>query len=85
MSFRTQLTALLTLSTVIAAPSSEAGRDSQSLKVTPTLKPLHIAGKVLRAGELPGFVPKQCPATVTSVAAWNKVAPSGGIDVEARS
>lgn len=48
------------------------------------VKPLRITGRVLRAGELPGFVPKERPAAVTSVAAWNKVAPSGGIDVEAR-
>jgi len=49
-----------------------------------TVEPLPITGRVLRAGELPGFVPKERPATVASVAAWNKVAPSGGIDVEAR-
>jgi len=39
---------------------------------------------VLCAGELPGFARKECPPTVTSVGAWNKVAPSGGIDVESR-
>ena len=48
------------------------------------VKPLHITGRVLRAGELRGFVPKARAATVASVAGWNKIAPSGGIDVEAR-
>lgn len=48
------------------------------------VKPLTLTQRVLRAGELPGFVPKERPAAVTSVAAWNKVAPSDGIDVEAR-
>ena len=47
-------------------------------------KPLSLAGRVLRAGEFPGFVPKQHPATLTDVAAWNRVAPSGGVDVRAR-
>ena len=48
------------------------------------VKPLPITERVLHANELPGFVPKERPAVVASVAAWNKVAPSGGIDVEAR-
>jgi hypothetical protein len=49
-----------------------------------TVKPLHITGRVLRANELPGFAPSERPATVASVASWNKIAPSGGIDIEAR-
>ena len=47
-------------------------------------KPLSLAGRVMRVGEFPGFVPKQRPSALTDVAAWNKVAPSGGVDVRAR-
>ncbi len=47
-------------------------------------KPLFIGDRVLRAGELPGFAPSGTPKVVASVAAWNKVAPSGGIDLEPR-
>ena len=49
-----------------------------------TAKPLPLVLRVLRADELQGFVPKDRATTVASVAAWNKVAPSGGINVEAR-
>ena len=46
MSFRAQLTALLALSTVVAASSAQAaGGDSKSFNVTSTLKPLHITGE----------------------------------------
>lgn len=69
---------------LIASSAMAADGTTQSFQVTSTLKPLYITGRVLHAGDLPGFVPKQCPATVTDVAAWNKVAPSGGIDIEAR-
>jgi hypothetical protein len=85
MSCKSQLTGLLLISSVIATSSALAASGNRQLfKATSTLKPLHITGRVLRAGDLPGFVPKQRPTTVISVAAWNKVAPSGGIDVEAR-
>jgi hypothetical protein len=47
-------------------------------------KPLPLDMRVLRAGELPGFVPKERAAVVTSAADWAKVAPSGGIDVATR-
>ena len=46
--------------------------------------PLPITGRVLHANELPGFAPIERPATVVSVSSWNKLAPSGGIDVAAR-
>jgi hypothetical protein len=49
-----------------------------------TGKPLPLAGRVMRAGDFPGFVPKQQPSALTDVAAWNKVAPSGGIDIRTR-
>jgi hypothetical protein len=49
-----------------------------------TGKPLSLAGRVMLAGEFPGFVPKQQPSALADVAAWNKVAPSGGVDVRAR-
>jgi hypothetical protein len=47
-------------------------------------KPLSLAGRVIRAGEFAGFVPKQRASALTDVAEWNKVAPSGGVDVRAR-
>jgi hypothetical protein len=47
-------------------------------------KPLPLAGRVMRAGEFPGFAANQQPSVLTDVAAWNKVAPSGGVDVRAR-
>lgn len=53
-------------------------------RLAATVKPLHITERVLRADEFPGFAPKEHPTTVASVVAWNKVAPSGGIDVTAR-
>ena len=85
MSRKSHVSALLLISSVVAtSPALAAGGNTQLLKGTSTLKPLHIAGRVLRAGDLPGFVPKERPTTVTSVVAWSKVAPSGGIDVEAR-
>lgn len=49
-----------------------------------TVKPLPLIVRVLRAGELPGFAPKERPTAVASAAAWNKVAPSGGIDIASR-
>jgi hypothetical protein len=67
-----------------ASSALAANASTRSSQGTRTLKPLYITGRVLRAGDLPGFAPKQCPATVSDVAAWNKVAPSGGVDVEAR-
>jgi hypothetical protein len=47
-------------------------------------KPLALTGRVLHAGDLPGFAPSGRPAAVANVAAWNKIAPSGGIDVAAQ-
>ncbi len=85
MTRRAQITALLLVCTVIAtSPAWAAGSSSPSSQITSTLKPLQITGRVLRSGDLPGFAPRERPTTVTSVAAWNKVAPSGGIDVEDR-
>ncbi len=52
--------------------------------VADTGKPLPLTLRVLRAGELGGFVPKERATTVASAAAWSKVAPSGGIDVTSR-
>ena len=49
-----------------------------------TGKPLPLARRVILPGEFPDFVPKQQPKALTDVAAWNKVAPSGGVDVRAR-
>ena len=49
-----------------------------------TAKPLPLIVRVLRAGELPGFAPRERPTTVASAVAWNRVAPSGGIDLTAR-
>jgi hypothetical protein len=71
-------TALLIVVAALLLPVAAAARSEA------TGKPLYITGRVLRANELLGFVPKERPATVASVAAWNKVAPTGGIDVEAR-
>ena len=64
---------VIVLLPLVARPSSAA-----------TGQPLPLAGRVLRAGEFPGFIPKQQPSALTDVAAWNKVAPSGGVDVRAR-
>ena len=47
-------------------------------------KPLHITGRLLQANELPAFVPAERAGVVTNVTAWNKVAPSGGVDVTNR-
>jgi hypothetical protein len=63
---------------VLAAPGVGVTRSGS------TVKPLHITGRVLRANELPGFVPKERATVVASASAWNKVAPEGGINVEAR-
>ena len=49
-----------------------------------TVKPLHITGRVLQANELPAFAPAERAGVVTNVTAWNKVAPSGGVDVTIR-
>ena len=85
MSRKSHVSALLLISSVIATSSAlAAGGNTQLLKGTTTLNPLHITGRVLRAGDLPGFVPKERPTTVTSAVAWSKVAPSGGVDVGAR-
>lgn len=85
MSRKSHVSALLLISSVIATSSAlAAGGNTQLLKVTTTPNPLHITGRVLRAGDLPGFVPKERPTTVTSAVAWSKVAPSGEVDVEAR-
>ena len=85
MSRKSHVSALVLISSVIATSSAlAAGANPHVLKGTSTLEPLHITGRVLRAGDLPGFVPKERPTTVTSAVAWSKVAPLGGIDVEAR-
>ena len=63
---------------VLAAPGVGVTRSGS------TVKPLHITGRVLRANELPGFVPNERATVVASASAWNKVAPEGGINVEAR-
>jgi hypothetical protein len=55
-----------------------------SARTEATGKPLHITGRVLRANELSGFVPKERAVPVLSVVDWNEIAPSGGVDVEAR-
>ena len=68
---------LATLGLVALLPSAAQGTSR-------TGRPLPLAGRVLRPGEFPGFVPKQQPSALTDVAAWNKVAPSGGVDVRAR-
>lgn len=72
--------ALVTTSLIVVALLPLAAQGSSRT----TGKPLPLAGRVLRAGEFPGFVPRQQPSALTDVAAWNKVAPSGGIDVRAR-
>ena len=53
-------------------------------QAVPGAKPLPITGRVLHANELRGFAPSKRPATVANVSSWNKIAPSGGIDVAAR-
>lgn len=73
------VTATMIAGVTTAMPSSAALTRSAT-----AVKALHITGRVLRAGELHGFNPKERAATVASVAAWNELAPSGGIDVEAR-
>jgi hypothetical protein len=69
---------LLVASTVVLLPLS-AGAGAAM-----TGKPLPLARRVILPGEFPDFVPKQQPKALTDVAAWNKVAPSGGVDVRAR-
>ena len=46
--------------------------------------PLRLTERVLRSDELVGFVPKARPTSVWSLRDWNKLAPSGGIDVTKR-
>jgi hypothetical protein len=72
--------AFVTTSIVVVALLPLAAQGSSGT----TGKPLSLAGRLLLAGEFPGFRPKQPPSALTDVAAWNKVAPSGGIDVRAR-
>lgn len=78
------LGAVAVTATAIALIASAMSSSATLARFDSTVKPLHITGRVLRAGELAGFVPKERAATVASVAAWAKIAPSGGIDVEAR-
>jgi hypothetical protein len=84
MSRKSHVSALLLVSSMIATSSALAVGGNTQLPKGTALEPLHITGRVLRAGDLPGFVPKERPTTVASADAWSKVAPSGGIDVEAR-
>jgi hypothetical protein len=46
--------------------------------------PLGIKGRVLKNGELAGFVAKAPAVTRIALADWAKVAPSGGIDITER-
>ncbi len=84
MSYRTPLLALFLVSAVITASAALAADGStRSFQVASNPEPMHITGRVLRRGDLPGFVPKERrSASIKDVAAWNKVAPSG--DTEAR-
>ena len=73
---------VLAVSVFFAGVSAAGAKSSAAGSVKG--KPLFIGDRVLHAGELPGFAPNDTPKVVASVAAWNKVAPSGGIDLEAR-
>jgi hypothetical protein len=78
---RTSALALLAGLVLVLAANAAAGAAARS---TTAGKPMYIGDRVLRAGELPGFSPRDTPKPVASVAAWNKIAPSGGLDVRAR-